>query len=133
MSKKTLIDSLLFIHQLPQNLIGLVILLINIKNKKHFKRGYYVCKYMTAGISLGRYIIFAGTPGGYDIAHEEGHQKQSLYLGWLYLLVIGLPSIVRNIYDRIAHRNWNVAHRIYWYYMGYPEKWADKLGKVRRW
>lgn len=128
-----LINVLLYIHQLPQNLIGLLILGINFKNKKYYKRGYYVCKYMKAGVCLGKYIIFAGVPGGYDVAHEEGHQKQSLYLGWLYLFVVGLPSILRNIYDMIAHRHWKTAYRIYWYYNGYPEKWADTLGGVKRW
>ena len=27
------------------------------------------------------------------IRHEYGHTKQSKYLGWLYLIVIGIPSI----------------------------------------
>ena len=52
--------------------------------------------------------------------------------GPLYLLIIGLPSAIRNIYDRIAHRNWSVVDRTYWYYEGFPEKWADELGGVVR-
>ena len=87
-----------------------------------------------SGVSLGDYIIFADYKYADDnsVKHESGHQKQSLYLGPLYLVAVGIPSVVRNIYDRLAHINWTVKERIAWYYEGYPEKWADKLGNVQR-
>ena len=51
------------------------------------------------GFSLGSFIFC--TQKFYDnvqaktlLAHEAGHSIQSLYLGWLYLLVIGLPSLL---------------------------------------
>lgn len=63
-----------------------------------------------------------GTPN--NINHEWGHTRQSMYLGWLYLLAIGLPSLLwAFVYDS----GWNVS-----YYDFYTEKWADKLGGVKR-
>lgn len=54
------------------------------------------------------------------IQHESGHVKQSKILGPLYLLVIGLPSIVHAAMHRTVCKNPN-------YYHFYTEKWANKL------
>lgn len=55
------------------------------------------------------------------IKHEYGHTIQSGYLGWLYLLLIGLPSI-----------SWAFIHRYFGiqkpYRSFYTEQSADKLG-----
>lgn len=57
--------------------------------------------------------------------HEYGHSKQSLYLGPLYLIVVGLPSITwAELYKNFK--------REISYYDVYPENWADKLGEVNR-
>ena len=56
---------------------------------------------MKGGISLGRYIILPWKYREYGKGsfiekthkHEYGHTRQSLRLGWLFLLVIGIPSI----------------------------------------
>ena len=66
------------------------------------------------------------------IRHEQGHQKQSLYLGWLYLIIIGIPSFCGNIFDRLFHRKWDVSKRYDWYFSQPWEKWADELGGVNR-
>lgn len=92
-----------------------------------------------SGISLGDYVIldkwYAGRMSKKTeqaISHEYGHQKQSLILGWLYLPLVGLPSICRNIWDRLFHKKWSASRRERWYYSGYPERWADILGGVIR-
>ena len=59
------------------------------------------------------------------IRHERGHQIQSFILGPLYLLIIGLPSI---IWCR-CFENYRKTNDIS-YYSFYTEKWANKLGKV---
>ena len=122
-----MINILLYIHQLPQNLIGftLVHLLKCTKNVMYGIEYYYADKLFYSGISLGNYIILdKRSILPYDIKHEYGHQKQSLYLGWLYLLVIGFPSMIGNILYGIFH-NFN-------YYKQPWEKWADELGGVQR-
>jgi hypothetical protein len=55
-----------------------------------------------------------------------------LILGWLYLPLVGLPSIIGNIWDRLFHKKWSSDRREKWYYSRYPENWADKLGGVIR-
>ena len=61
------------------------------------------------------------------IAHEYGHTIQSKKLGPLYLLVIGLPSLIwAGCFDKYRQKR-GVS-----YYSFYSEKWADKLGGVER-
>lgn len=121
---------LLFLWQLPQNILALIILLVNRKSKvKH--EDYYNVKYYTVkhlcdrGTSLGNYILFDcdSVVTAKAVRHEIGHQKQSVYLGWLYLFVIGLPSVAGNIVHRFIKFN---------YYSQLWEAWADRLGNVNR-
>lgn len=122
---------ILFIWQLPQNLLGFILSRggVQFKNQEHTI--YFKKRFFNSGVSLGQYIIldevfkYANDLQN-AIDHEIGHSKQSLYLGWLYLLVIGLPSLFRNIYSRIFKKNEA------WYYSDFPENWADKLGNVNR-
>ena len=121
---------ILFIWQLPQNILGLLVILFS----KTWTYGFNI--YWTEynfGVSLGKYIILNNKVNSLTINHEKGHQKQSLYLGWLYLLIIGLPSFIGNIWDRLLHKSWSIYKREKWYYSLPWEKSADKLGKVRRW
>ena len=120
-----------WLWQLPQNILGLLI--IAITRAKKTEDGIWICGYLFySAISLGDYIIFqTGTGTAYNaIKHEKGHQKQSRMYGWFYLLIVGLPSISRNIWDRIIHKNWATMRRATWYYGGFPENQADKLGGV---
>lgn len=122
-------DIIMWIWQLPQNLLGFVISLFCEYDKE--KKVYWCGKLFRSGVSLGNYIIFDSRLKDIDNQrfvkmnlHEIGHQNQSYLLGWLYLVVIGLPSLV-----------WNVLHRWFFkdkdYYSFYTEKWADKLGGVK--
>jgi len=92
---------LITIWELPQTLLaGSMIFFLGRKITGHesFKdaRLFYVKKFPGA-ISLGRFIILNT---GYSSdektkKHEYGHSLQSLYLGWLYIIIVGLPSIIR--------------------------------------
>ena len=54
--------------------------------------------------------------------HEYGHSIQSKILGPLYLLVIGLPSIIwAGLFEKYRNK-----HKIS-YYSFFTEKWANKL------
>lgn len=88
--------------------------------------GYYTWKFKS-GISLGEYIIVPKGSNEMYIRHEMGHTKQSYILGWFYLLVIGIPSIVWNSCFRRYRRDHNIS-----YYSFYTEAWADRLGGVDR-
>lgn len=114
--------------QLPQTLIGaLVVLITGAKWNKQYQ--IFETKYKI-GVSFGIYIILYEYCGYKEILHEKGHSKQSLYLGPLYLLIIGIPSVIGNVVDRICHKV-NEKHSC-WYYSQPWEKWADKLGGVKR-
>lgn len=127
---------ILFIWQLPQNILGLLVLLATEAFKTKDGR-YWVTGKGGFGVSLGSFVIFGDMNGRYipaekSIQHEMGHQKQSLYLGPLYLLLVGLPSVLGNIWDRLFHKQWSNTKREKWYYSRYPEDWADKLGGIKR-
>lgn len=119
---------LLYLWQLPQNILGLMVILFS----NAHKTGEAWLTEKRFGVSLGRYIIVWENSSLNTIKHEKGHQKQSLYLGWLYLLVIGLPSALGNLYDRWFHKSWDVKRSIQWYYSQPWEAWADRLGCVVR-
>lgn len=124
---------LLTIWQLPQVLVGLFLLILYKKSSKVIYKDDYVKVYscnIPGGISLGTIILinkYMCTKN--TINHEIGHSKQSRILGWLYLIVIGLPSIVHaglNNYIKCCY------NKPIGYYHFYTEKWADKLGNVKR-
>ena len=120
-----------FIWQLPQNLIALLILLFS-KYKIKTVSGYWISSFMPGyntnkwtAISLGNYILSSKELSNFDFKHEQGHQIQSKYFGPLYLVIVGIPSFFRILYKNIFKKD------AIWYHSGYPENWADTLG--RRW
>lgn len=121
----------LFLWQLPQNLLGILWLNINlifyygIKHIKTINESIYVYEIPSrfGGVSLGKYIVVSENSSDTTIKHEYGHCKQSQYLGWLYLPIIGLPSIIWACIYKYTNKDY------YWFY---TEKLADKLGKIKR-
>lgn len=137
-----MIKVLLYLWQLPQNLLGLFLVHFTDARKSFYVLNKNTVKYYKAkkhaktwgGVSLGNYIVVSyGNTSVSTILHEAGHQKQSRYLGIFYLLIIGLPSLIGNLWDRVFHKHWNNQKRIDWYYSQPWEAWADKLGGVIRW
>lgn len=128
-----LFNILLFLWQLPQNIIGIIVAIWSCGTKYFYKSGVstinvYKAYRMSGGISLGKYVIVQGRCSQTTIKHELGHCIQSQYLGWLYLIIIGLPSF---IWATLHTYNKHIREK-YSYYDFYTEKWADKLGGVVR-
>lgn len=137
-------EAALYLWQLPQNLIGLVLLMIyrpDIKCTAKNGNLVYFSKDMPGGISLGKYSIIDKDYYTYvakcdmdktmelDVTKHEalGHGTQSRILGPFYLPVIGLPSIIwAALYGSV------VAYTKNGYYMFYTEKWADELAGIVR-
>lgn len=116
-----------------QNLIGLVYFLWTKKNRLEFYNGALVGfhKHNWGGISLGIFIIINGAKDNQWIRntmiHEYGHTIQSLILGPLYLLIIGLPSFIWcNSKKFINYRKEKGIS----YFSFYPERWANYLGQI---
>lgn len=118
--------------QLPQNLLGVLykkILKDSIIARVNADNNEYKCylKRSKGGVTLGKYIFISQDYRDKErvIKHESGHTKQSLILGPLYLIIIGIPSIT-----------WaGLIHKLPWfkdkdYYWFYTESWANKLAKL---
>lgn len=134
------IKFLRYLWQLPQNLLGFILFQIYsvgclCKEEPYGDVRILYSERMRGGISLGQYILLPlryryYNKGSYiekTHKHEYGHTRQSLYLGWLYLIVIGLPSITWAWLHSTFKRFKSVD-----YYSFYTEKNADKLGGVKR-
>lgn len=131
------LNILLYIWQLPQNIVGLITWAI-MKDNESFSEDYkgeelLFSKRMRGGISLGKYIILMryyhtnNLETNNTVNHEYGHSRQSLYLGPLYLIIIGIPSIIwAGLYGNV------IPYTDNGYYKFYTESWADKLGGVER-
>lgn len=122
-------DFLKFIWQFPQNLIALIYreyldgkgMILAIEYYKGVI--IYYTKYTVGNVSLGDSIFISATASGRIIKHECGHTRQSLILGPLYLIVIGIPSIIwASVHKKIAPDTS--------YFNFFTEKWADKLGGI---
>lgn len=127
-------DSIKWIWQLPQNICGIIWYIIKRKSiilKVHSNlisslgAKVYVIK-AGGGVTLGKYIFISQTYKDKDrvIKHELGHVKQSIMLGPLYLIIIGIPSILHatmNNYIGCCKNNPKG------YYHFYTEDWANRL------
>jgi len=119
---------LLCIWQLPQLLIAGLMAPFLGKKKLVAARHFNFCwkgENMSGGISLGPVAYVSERSSETTICHEiDGHTVQSKILGPLYLLVIGLPSLLNAIFDFTDC-----------YYDFFTESWANKCAglKVNKW
>lgn len=109
----------------PQQILGLLVRLFTGAKKQ--AGGYYVYKLNSGSVTLGTFIMLCEAHKDNErvLKHEQGHTKQSYILGWLFLFVIGIPSIVW----AGCFKRYRKKHGVD-YYSFYTEKWADKLGGV---
>jgi hypothetical protein len=125
--KTILINIILWTWCLPQTLLGFIVKCLTKKRHLVTVKGaaLYETKIKGGSVSLGKYILLckAHSNSLYVQNHEYGHFIQSLILGWLYLIVIGIPSFIwSNCFAKYRSK-----HNIN-YYSFYTEKWANKLG-----
>lgn len=126
---KVIINILLFIWQILQNIVGLIYLGISLGNFYEKRNGNWIF-FTTSNqgsVSLGNFVFISSKSKNMDftIKHELGHCIQSRYLGPLYLLVIGIPSITWVMLRRMIPEL-----RKYNYYDFYTESWANKLMNI---
>lgn len=118
-------------YALPQTLLGLFLLLRFVGCPHCYYRGAVVTVHDGAfgGVSLGMFVFVNGSRGEEwkkaATVHEYGHTLQSLLLGPLYLLVIGIPSAVWCNAPRFNEMRAHGAS----YFDFYPEKWAEIWGE----
>ena len=134
-----IIRALLMFWELPQNILGafLFIFFAVFSDSAILDDDDSLEMYspmMRGAISLGIFRVYAykylGNGARYvELVrkHEKGHRKQSVMLGPLYLIVIGLPSLIWAALHSYVKRLGAVD-----YYSFYTEKWADRLSNVKR-
>lgn len=127
------IENILYwIWQLPQNLLGVLwrnikkdSIITDISNNDIESVGAKAYLIKAGGtVTLGKYVFISQTyrDQGMTIKHECGHVKQSKMLGPLYLIVIGVPSILHRWLNDYIGCNEESGYSHF-----YTEKYADKL------
>ena len=130
---------------LLQTLLGFLLFLLFIKHPHDFYHGAIRTKWPTFnGISLGLFIFVPNEKNPallkytrqdpYRLkercdrisVHEYGHTIQSLILGPLYLLTVGIVSLSWSRLSRYKklRQQYGVPYSFAW-----PEQWADTLGE----
>lgn len=110
----------------PQMLIGWIVKMVT----KARKNGdHYEWNIQRGSASLGTYVFLC--PVHYNsettLKHEFGHTKQSYILGWLYMPLIFLPSLIwAGCFEKYRRKTGKS------YYSFYTERWADKLAGIER-
>ncbi len=125
-----------------QSLLGGVLFLLHIRDKHYTYHGAVVTEWSNkSSISLGLFVFVTKEPYFYDklkyeytkeelsarlLVHEYGHTIQSLILGPLYLIVMGIPSTIWGFLPSL-NRKRKEQHLSYFSF--FTERWANALGE----
>lgn len=125
-----------------QTLLGFLHFLIYIKCKHYFYHGAIVTEWNNrSSVSLGMFVFVTAEPYFYEklkdeysmeelskrlLVHEYGHTIQSLLLGPLYLIVIGIPS---TLWGFLPYYNNRRKKEGLSYFSCYTESWANAWGE----
>ena len=127
---------------LPQTLLGLVLCLLHRRDERFLYHGAVVTRWQgRSSMSVGPFVFLTANPffadqfdGQYTreelserlLVHEYGHAVQSLFLGPLFLPIMGIPSFLWcNLPPcRRLRREKGVS-----YYSFYPESTANRMGR----
>lgn len=124
-----------------QTFLGSVLFLLHYKNKHFNYHGAIVTLWkMKSSVSLGMFVFVTsepypaensrGRPGAEEfssrlLVHEYGHTVQSLILGPLYLILIGIPSMLWAFLGEKRRREKQIPYGAF-----ITEKWANSLGET---
>lgn len=124
-----------------QTLFGLVLFLIYIRRKHYFYHGAVITERNTpASLSLGMFVFITTDQikdkrtidkipdeeiGKRLLVHEYGHTVQSIIFGPMYLLVIGIPSMVWGFLPYFVNKRKKGIS----YFSFFTERFANYLGE----
>lgn len=125
-----------------QTLLGLFVFLFHIRDKHFSYHGAIVTQWKSkSSVSLGMFIFVTDEPYFYEklkseytkqelssrlLVHEYGHTIQSLILGPLYLIIMGIPS---TLWGFLPWCNKNRRENNVSYFSFFTESWANTLGE----
>ena len=126
---------------LPQTLLGLVVFLCHRRDEHFAYHGAIVTRWKgKSSVSLGMFVFITAEPYFHDklknrfsmqeladrlLVHEYGHTIQSLILGPLYLIAMGIPSTLWGFLPACA----SIRRRGVSYFAFFTESWANALGE----
>lgn len=126
-----------------QSALGLLNFILHIQDKHYFYHGAIITEWKDkSSVSLGMFVFVTGEPYFYDklkkeytmedlsqrlLVHEYGHTIQSLILGPLYLILIGIPSTLWGFLPSLHQKRKREGLS---YFSFYTEKWANYLGET---
>ena len=126
-----------------QSLLGFLVFLLHIRQPHFSYHGAIVTQWEgKSSVSLGMFVFVTKEPYFYEklkseytmddlsgrlLVHEYGHTIQSLILGPLYLILMGIPSTLWGFLPGCAakRKNENIS-----YFSFFTEKWANHLGEL---
>lgn len=125
-----------------QTLLGLCVLLINWNAKHYSYHGAIITQWDDkSSVSLGMFVFVTSEPYFYEklkaeyskeelsrrlLVHEYGHTIQSMILGPLYLIVMGIPSTLWGFLPSLSRKRRDEQIS---YFSFFTEKWANTLGE----
>ena len=125
-----------------QSFLGLLVFLFNVKHKHYFYHGAIVTEWKAkSSVSLGLFVFVTSEPYFYDklkanyqneelknmlLVHEYGHTIQSLILGPLYLIIMGVPSTLWGFLPCCNRLRKEKKLSYFWFF---TESWANRLGE----
>jgi hypothetical protein len=125
--KRFFIIALQLTWGLPQTLLGLILLLrFRGCPRSRFRESVCVHWQGRGGMSLGLFLFVPEDPSAALLVHEYGHTVQSLLLGPLYLILIGIPSTLWGFLPACARKR---KEKQLSYFSFFTEKWANRWGE----
>ncbi len=125
-----------------QSFLGAIQFLLHIRDKHFLYHGAVVTEWKTkSSVSLGMFVFVTDEPYFYEklkkdysmdelarrlLVHEYGHTIQSLILGPMYLILIGIPS---TLWGFLPSANKKRKEQQISYFSFFTEKWANNLGE----
>ena len=123
-----------------QTLLGFVVFLGNYRSSHFVYHGAIVTRWASSSsVSLGLFVFVSAEPfftqkyeGRFSaeelssrlLVHEYGHTIQSLILGPLYLIVMGIPSTLWGFLGGRMRHEKQIPYGAF-----FTEKWANRLGE----
>lgn len=124
-----------------QTMLGFIIFLIHIKDKHYFYHSALITVWKgKSSVSIGPFVFITDEPYFYEKlkdeytldelknrlrVHEYGHTIQSIILGPLYLIVMGIPSTLWGFLPSCHKKRVNGVS----YFSFYTERFANYLGE----
>ncbi len=125
-----------------QSALGLFNFVLHVRDRHYFYHGAVITEWSNnSSVSLGMFVFITKAPFFYDklkdkytmeelsqrlLVHEYGHTIQSLILGPLYLIIIGIPS---TLWGFLPYCNRKRRENSISYFSFFTERWANELGE----